>query len=197
MGKISTGIYEQIVSRSLEKQLREADELEAVFGNLDAQEAVRYLADYLQCLLELHLKDITELSDSDDENRSAVVSFANSIIKMMEREQGIGVQDEVEEPGKLLLQILSKYNSPLALQGNSDILRPLTSITIPYLFTGSKKEPQVASELTKEIYSSDRIDFLVSFIRWTGLRIILPKLRRFTEHGGKLRIITITYMGDF
>ena len=195
MDGISTGIYEEIVSRALKKRLETAVDLEPSFDKLDVQEGVRYLTEYIQKLLKMHLSDLLEQSDNEEENRSEIVSFTNRIIQLMETEQGITVQDEVEEPGEVILQVISKRNSPLALQGKSNILRPLTSVSRPYLFTGSKKEPQVASELTKEIYSSDRIDLLVSFIRWTGLRIILPQLRRFTEHGGKLRIITTTYMG--
>ena len=50
-------------------------------------------------------------------------------------------------------------------------------------------------ELTKEIASSDRIDFLISFIRFSGLQLLLPALRLFTARGGQLRIVTTTYMG--
>src|SRR5690606_22626142 len=51
------------------------------------------------------------------------------------------------------------------------------------------------SELRKEILSSDEICWLVSFIKFSGIRIFKKELEEFTGSGKKLKIITTSYMG--
>lgn len=71
--------------------------------------------------------------------------------------------------------------------------RPKTSISTSTLFTGNSG-PTLESELTREIRTADRADFLISFIKFSGLRLIYDDLVEFTKTN-KLRVITTSYMG--
>src|SRR5699024_10775115 len=102
-------------------------------------------------------------------------------------------QLEIDESAEVLQAIHSKLNSVRSIQ-RKETIRPVTSIAESSLFTGSAQEPNMLNELKKEILSSDEIDFLVSFVKWSGIRCIIEELREFTEHGGRLRIITTSYM---
>lgn len=52
------------------------------------------------------------------------------------------------------------------------------------------------SQLQREILSADQIDILCSFIKWSGIRILVDPLRLFVARNGtRLRVITTSYMG--
>jgi superfamily II DNA or RNA helicase len=73
------------------------------------------------------------------------------------------------------------------------IRRPITPLRDTVLMTNARDQPSVGREIAAEIESADRIDVVMAFIRWTGIRELLPALRRHVEQGKPLRIITTTY----
>lgn len=101
----------------------------------------------------------------------------------------------VAERAEQLLAVAEKKNTLTAVTGEFSPVRPETSLAASSLFTGSIHEPSMMSELKKEIQSADRVDMLVSFVKWSGLRLIIDELSEFTQRGGKLRVITTSYMG--
>lgn len=150
----------------------------------------QYLADIVQKGLDNVLDNGGDLSTQ--------ISLANQIVDLIQNTTqevdfaALGVDQRAEQ----LLALLREQDSRLAVgKTAADLSRPETSIAQSSLFTGAIHEPQMYTELKKEIVSADRIDMLVSFIKWSGLRLIMDELREFTQNCGELRIITISYMG--
>ncbi|PZF86859.1 DUF3427 domain-containing protein [Micromonospora deserti] len=50
-------------------------------------------------------------------------------------------------------------------------------------------------EVTHEMASADQVDLLCAFIKWHGLRLVERPIRELIERGGRLRVITTTYLG--
>jgi HKD family nuclease len=63
------------------------------------------------------------------------------------------------------------------------------------LFTGSPREPQLVHELQKEMRSADGVDILVSFIKWSGLRLLMAAFEDLRLRDIPVRVITTSYMG--
>ncbi|MCY8507336.1 DUF3427 domain-containing protein [Bacillus atrophaeus] len=49
--------------------------------------------------------------------------------------------------------------------------------------------------LKNEMLTSDRVDFMVSFTRWSGVQLLIPPLQELAKRNVPVRIITSTYMG--
>ncbi len=73
--------------------------------------------------------------------------------------------------------------------------RPETSIVESSLFTGSSHDPQLVHELQKEMISADKVDMLISFIKWSGLRLLMASFEELRSRNVPVRVITTSYMG--
>ena len=106
-------------------------------------------------------------------------------------------EDIIDVQGKILTAILSKLDNDFAnIDNRIKQITPYTRFTQSELFTGgSNLRISLESELKKEILSSNEICFLVSFIKFAGIRIFQKELEEFTNAGGKLKVITTSYMG--
>ena len=188
------GLYEQVINNDLTHELAEIPDACKAVAPIDKAEASKVLAQYLADVVQKGLDNV--LDNGGD--ISAQIALANRIVGLIQNTTheadfaALGIDQRAEQ----LLALLRESDPRLAVgKTAADIERPETSIAQSSLFTGAVHEPQMFTELKKEIVSADRIDMLVSFIKWSGLRLIMDELREFTQNGGELRIITTSYMG--
>ena len=191
---LQPGLYEQVINEEIGGELDALPAQRRATAAIDKAEASQVLAQYLASVAQ---KGLDALVDKGGDV-SAQIGLVNQLIQTIEHttQEADFAPLCVDGRAEQLLALL-RENDPALVMGRTagDLPRPETSLARSSLFTGALNEPQMFSELKKEIACADRIDMLVSFIKWSGLRLILEELRAFTQSGGWLRVISTSYMG--
>lgn len=192
---MTQGIYEELVTQLIENRLKALD-ASAYYINkskIDKAEASLILSRHLSSRIRAVL-DLIKGENQVEEQ----IEIANKIIHFLREELGRTELsgDLVDTQGEILKAVFIRTDAHFA---NLDLrlkeITPYTRLSHSELFTGGNTGLSLESELKKEILSADRIDLLVSFIKFKGIIILAKELEEFTQRGGILRVITTTYMG--
>lgn len=199
---LSSGIYEQIVNNRIHDELTKLDPLQfdIQLESLEADDARRILTIYISYVIQQGLHYIRDSFPSTKEKESLIaqIKLCNDIVEevALHTKEPDFEDNLILDKGEVLTSLYQKLNTARGISNKAkyNVVRPETSIVENTLFTGSKNEPSMLSELKKEILSSDTVDLLVSFIKWSAIRPLLPELTEFTSRPGtRLRIIATTY----
>ncbi|MGN0697253.1 MAG: DUF3427 domain-containing protein [Ruminiclostridium sp.] len=187
---LKPGLYEQVINKDITEKIDESSQLIDKRA-IDDAEAAHIISNYLAEIIE---KGLARLGN---DNIDTKLLLANKIVSAVTETTGDDEFDSmsIDNSAQQLLAIADIANNADSVNKIIRMPRPETPMSSSSLFTGAVHEPQLISELKKEILSADRIDMLVSFIKWSGIRLIYDELEGFTGKGGKLRIITTSYMG--
>jgi len=182
--RLSPGIYAALLDEALQEALAQRPELRRVFSKIDPEEQPALYASFVAKVLEQALRE-----ETDPDQRLALCNRL------------LGTVAAAPGNGHLEKRRLVAENKPLLLEitppnyGQSGLPRPHTSLAESSLFTGSPQEPQLAHELLEEMRSADGVDILVSFIKWSGLRLLMPAFEDLRDRQVPVRLITTSYMG--
>lgn len=197
--KLTAGFYEQVINEYFAKRLAHIENRFKETKKIDQTEASTVLSGYLKDIVAQGLESAkdTEEATGDATGLQRQIELVNKIIKLIQDETHNDELAEslVDKKGEELLTLLDSQNNIRVVNANVKLPRPQTSLAETSLFTGAKHEPRMFNELKVEISTCDRIDMLVSFIKWSGLSLLLDALKEFTQRGGRLRIITTSYLG--
>ncbi len=190
------GIYEQLINKLLQSKLFEinTDKFYINRTKLDKEEAAQYLSRYMANLIQFALSHFTKESSVEKQ-----IELCNKIIYLLrdEIDKKDFSEDLILESGELLNAIFKKIDSGVPdFDTYLKEITPLTRLSQSELFTGCNAGISLESEIKKEIQSSNKIHWLVSFIKWSGIRIFERELKDFTaKAGSELKILTTSYMG--
>jgi superfamily II DNA or RNA helicase/HKD family nuclease len=178
---VPIGLHEAVVTNELDNSLaRLSSDVQSDLAQIDKADLPRVLA--------RHVFESAVRAFESADGTEARLELANRVIASLNEHR-----QKVLSPPKELLRVV-----PLAGPGvvTYDDVRPSTPLSEAALLTNAKSEPNLGPEIKTEIATADHVDLLCAFVRWAGLRLLDPELRRLKERGGRLRVITTTYTGS-
>lgn len=189
------GLYEQLITKLISTKLESINQKEFFVREtiVEKSEAAKVLSHYLNEVINRGLGSIT-----GDISIERQIEISNKIIRLLrdELEDTDFNDDLITVNGRILNAVFSKMDAPFSdFDKRLKEITPYTRLSQSELFTGSNVGISLESELRKEILSSDKIYFLVSFIKWSGIRIFIKELEEYTSKGNSLKVITTSYMG--
>jgi superfamily II DNA or RNA helicase/HKD family nuclease len=183
MANLPPGAYDLLVTEQLaqEIQLLLSRGVHVTTERLDPALAVEPMARAISGLISRKLEDRARRYESTIDE---VTAEANSALAAS---AGYDPSPDRMTGDRLVSVGTSQMRGPVS---------PIVPLSEHCLITGDRGEAPLGQQLQQEIESSDEIDLLCSFIKWSGLQVLVDSLRRFCERpGARLRVLTTTYIG--
>ncbi len=180
MSELPVGIYERLLDEELQSLLEANPELKPVLRSIDDEASPHTYAQFVGQLVR------QALCITKKEQR---IPILNRLIELLSATDGL----EFLERKKLL----TREKTLLVGIGltSAALPRPETPLATSSLLTGQGADPPLEHELRAEMMTTDRVDILVSFIKWSGLRLLIPAFEHLQDTGVPVRILSTSYMG--
>lgn len=180
------GLYDSPVTRALAADLDEAlAELQELAAHEGALSLARLVFDRLVPVLESLKKKGVE----------AQVEVINELLASLEviAKGVVTAEDSVALPARRLTAVKEWVEAPAKPQAPE---RPRIALSASELLVNGPHDLSIGPEIKREIASADRIDLLLSFLKFSGLRIVRDQLAAHLQRRpGSVRVLTTTYTG--
>lgn len=192
------GLYERLVYADEAAQLDAlASTHEALVGEPSPMQRREHLIHEITSRLPELLDDVSSASEGKIEQARAELKLIAGLLREARLQARPSVDSDANprlpaEP----LRLLKAVHAP-----NTPPMLPATGLTRPWIFTSARSDPSLLGELRAEIAMVDRVDILVSFITWSGVRKLIDVLKQATALDAQglprtsFRILTTTYIG--
>lgn len=188
------GIYEQLITKMIASSI-DRERFYVGERQLNSSEASVWLSRFLSHILEYAIESVP----SSDDRLQQQIALSNQLLLWLKTQvqDSDFIEDNLLVSQGKILTALYEFENPVSanLKNYINDIFPLTGLSQSELFCGSNAGLSLESELKREILSADKIYWLVSFIKWAGIRIFRKELEEFTSSGRELKIITTSYMG--
>lgn len=180
MSELPQGIYERLLDEDLKAILDSHPELKPVLRGIDDESSPHTYSQFIGQLVNQALR----IAKKEDR-----IPILNRLVDLLSATDGL----DFLARKRLLLEEKNLLTEVRGL--NASFKRPETPLSTSTLLTGLGLDPPLEHELRAEMQTADSVDILVSFIKWSGLRLLMPAFEQLAERNVPVRIISTSYMG--
>ena len=178
---LSPGIREELLTDHLSAELIQIDAARLRRRAVDSSESEPLVLRHVGAMVSEWLRQGRTADDKADR--------ANALAEMLGPD--LLERYSLLSPPELLTGI---FPLPDGLAEPSLPEHPQVPLTANELLVNDRKQPSIGSQLKTELQSAQDVDLICAFVIWSGVSTMLDELRGVVERGGRLRVITTTYM---
>ena len=179
---LSPGLRDELITEELTALLTRLDQQQLISDPLRASDAVERLGKHL-------LRVARRMRTPND---AAAVEAGTALVNAAIDALGTDYAgDRVSHPPRLLKGI----RHPVRLSKGELPRHPMIPLTSSELLVNGAGEPAFGTVLKEEIRCANEVDLICAFVGYTGFQPLKDELRALIERGGRVRVITSTYLG--
>lgn len=193
---MKTGFYEKIITNSVQKELDRNKHFLKVIEPFEKEDGSIFINRFFQSLIQKAFAKIN--SGKEESAKPKLIELTNQLISLLSKytEQEHLLQEFIEPPGNILKALFDGGNfSRIDIKDHVKKVFPLTGFSESELFSGNKSGISLESELKKEMLSSDEVCWLVSFIKFEGIRLFEQVFKQLEIDKKNVKVICTVYMG--
>lgn len=179
---LEPGLRDELVTAELDAALGLVASDLVDTSTLDKADAVERLGRHL-----LKVARRLRNPNSDDQLTSTTTAVNEAIRALGADFAG----DHVATPVRLLRGVRSGEG----LAGSSLPAHPSIPLTKSELMVNGAGEPSLGATLMQELRCADEVDLICAFVGYKGIEALRDELQRLVDRGGRIRVITSTYLG--
>jgi len=173
------GRYEKLVDSDVARAIARLTDREATNRPLAKSESAEVLTRYLSSRVQRALRT------GDPKDHRVLIQSLLDTLALHD-----GDPAALEDPLVMLESV-----QPTLLPGEEGLPAPLLPLSMSDLLVNAPDEPRFGEMLSRELRSADRVDIIVAFVRWAGIRVLWGALESLRERDVPVRLITTTYLG--
>ena len=187
--EFKSGAYDALVTQSIQEALAATD-LVSSKARVDSAEAAEHYSRLIATVVHRAIATLPE-----KERVKAGADLVNSVITQLANHLP-ALHAEMDAVATIPTpHILTSLVPPVPTGQPAPATQPKTALAQTALLTNAPGEPTLLKQLVSELVSADSVDILGAFIRFTGIRDLLPHIRQLSQRGGLIRVMTTTYTG--